>query len=103
MRNPRNRWSSPEARERGVALALAEYDAAHRQPRCGDCRSLSCTGACRNLSSTLCAKGRLQSSPACPWWADRDDAKPLPSVHQERQTASINHPRGMEFRAAWIG
>lgn len=86
------------------------YEAAHerwkekqRIPRCGDCRSLSATGACRNLSSIRCARDRGRNDAACPWWADADDRKPLPAVHTEQQIGDMNYPRGMEFRVAWGG
>jgi hypothetical protein len=72
-----------------------------RIPRCGDCIHRCATWACTCLSSTHCTKERSADAPACPWWRDLDDPKPLPAVHQERQTADRNHPRGMAIRATW--
>jgi len=83
--------------------ARERFAAAQKVPRCGDCRSLSAMGACRNLSSLHCLRDRVRDSAACPWWADADDNAPLPAVHQEWQTSDLNHPRGMPERARWTG
>ena len=81
--------------------ARERFAAAQKVPRCGDCRSLACTGLCRNLSSTRCATARSAGDPACPWWADADYREPLPATHAESQVGDRNYPRGMEVRSTW--